>query len=71
MWTISLQSLSWFNEEAMNLNDIASIPIKGSDYTIHFWYMNMDDAITIMKNSDLNFKKWNVIIFFITYKNRW
>ena len=45
----------------MNLNDIASIPIKGSDYTIHFWYMNMDDAITIMKNSDLNFKKWNVI----------
>ena len=54
----------------MNLNDIASIPIKGSDYTIQFWYMNMDDAITIMKNSDLNFKKWNVIIFFITYKNR-
>ena len=30
------------------------VPVKGSDYRIHFWYMSMDDAISKMNNSDLN-----------------
>ena len=37
----------------MNFNDIVIVSVKGSDYRIHFWYMNKDDAIDIMKNSDL------------------
>ena len=39
----------------MNFN-VASVSIKGSDYRIHFWYMSKDDAINIMKNSDLKEK---------------
>ena len=31
-------------------------PIKGSDYRTYFWYMSKDDAINIMKNSNLNEK---------------
>ena len=40
----------------MNVNDIATVFVKGSDYKIHFWYMSKDDAINIMKNSNLNEK---------------
>ena len=41
----------------MIFNDVAIVFVKGSDYRIHFWYMNKDDdAINIMKNSDLNEK---------------
>ena len=43
-------------EKAINLNYVAIVSIKGSDYRIHFWYMSEDDAINIMKNSDLNKK---------------
>ena len=28
----------------MNFNDVAIVSIKGSDYRIHFWYMNKIDA---------------------------
>ena len=38
----------------MNFNDVAVVSVKGSDYRIHFWYMSKDDAINIMKNSNLN-----------------
>ena len=40
-------------QKAINFNDAAIASIKGSDYRIHFWYMNKDDAINIMKISDL------------------
>ena len=40
----------------MNFNDVGIVSIKGSDYRIHFWYMSKDDAINIMKNSNLNEK---------------
>ena len=40
----------------MNFNDVAIVSVKGSDYRIHFWYMRKDDAINIMKNSNLNEK---------------
>ena len=45
-----------FIQKAMNFNDIAIVSVKGSDYRIHFWYMNKDDKINITKNSDLNEK---------------
>ena len=42
-------------QKAMNFN-AALVSIKESDYRIHFWYMSKDDAIDIMKNSNLNEK---------------
>ena len=41
----------------MSLNDVAIIYVKGSAYRIHFWYISKDDAISIMKNSNLFGKK--------------
>ena len=38
----------------MNFNDVAIVSVKGSDYRIHFWCMSKNDAINIMKNSNLN-----------------
>ena len=40
-------------QKAMNFNDVAIVSIKGNDYRIHFWYISKDDAINIMKNSNL------------------
>ena len=40
----------------MNFNDVAIVSIKGNDYRIYFWYTSKDDAINIMKNSNLNEK---------------
>ena len=42
-------------QKAMNFN-AALVSIKEGDYRIHFWYMSKDDAIDIMKNSNLNEK---------------
>ena len=47
----------------MNFNNVAIFSVKGSDYRIHLWYMRKDDAINIMKSSDLNEKTgllWNI-----------
>ena len=52
-------------QKAMNFNDVAIVCIKGNDYRIHFWYISKDDAINIMKNS--NIKKW-ILINFLHYK---
>ena len=41
-------------QKAMSFKNLAIFSVKGSDYRIHFWYMSKDDAINIMKNSDLN-----------------
>ena len=49
-------------QKATNFNDVAIAFVKGSDYRIHFWYMNKDDSINVMKYSDL--KKWVIVIFF-------
>ena len=43
-------------QKAMHFNDVTIVSVKGSDYRIHFWYMSEDDAINIMKNSNLNEK---------------
>ena len=41
-------------QKAINFNDVAIFFLKTGDYRIHFWYMNKGDAISIIKNSDLN-----------------
>ena len=43
-------------QEPNSFNDIAIISIEESDCIIHFWYMSKDDAINIMKNTELNEK---------------
>ena len=43
-------------QKALNFDDISIASVKGSDNKIHFWYMNKDDAINILKNSNLNEK---------------
>ena len=43
-------------QKAINFNNVAVVSVKGSDYRIHFWYMNKNDAINIMKNSKLHEK---------------
>ena len=48
-------------QKTMNFNDVAIGSIKENDYKIHFWYMRKDDAINIMKNSNL-IKKNRIII---------
>ena len=43
-------------QKAVKFNDVAIVSIKENDYIIHFWYMSNDDAINIMKTSNLNEK---------------
>ena len=43
-------------QKAMNFDDVAIVSIKESDYRMHFWCKRKDDAIKIMKNSNLNEK---------------
>ena len=40
----------------MDFRDVAIVSIKGNDYRINVWYMKKDNAMNIMKNSDLNEK---------------
>ena len=44
-------------QKAMSFNDVAIAYVKGNACRIHFWYMRKDDAISIMKNSNLVDKK--------------
>ena len=40
-------------QKAISFDDVAIFYVRGSAYRIHFWYMNKDDAISIMNNSNL------------------
>ena len=44
-------------QKAMSFNDAATVYVQWSAYRIHFWYISKDDAIRIMKNSNLIDKK--------------
>ena len=44
-------------QKAMSFNDAAIVYVQWSAYRIHFWYISKDDAIRIMKNSNLIDKK--------------
>ena len=37
-------------EKVINFKDASIVPVKVSDYRIHFWYMSKGDAINIMRN---------------------
>ena len=54
-------------QKAMNFNDFAIVSVKESDYRINFWYMNKDDVVNIMGNSNLNDIRDVMWIFFIIY----
>ena len=56
-------------QKAMSFNDVIIVYVKESAYRIHFEYMSIDDAISIMNNSNLFDKKKCFIIFFIIHKN--
>ena len=43
-------------QKAMDFRDVVIVSIKGNDYRINFWYIKKDNAMNIMKNSDLNEK---------------
>ena len=53
--------------KAINFNDVVVVSIKGSSYRIHFWYMSKNNAINIMKNSNLNEKVGHSIFFFFFF----
>ena len=59
-----MQWLSWFND----FNNVSIASVKGSDYRIHSWDMSKDNAISIMKNSNLNGWKVECYNFFALYK---
>ena len=60
-------------QKAMNFNYVVIVSIKWIDYKIHFWYMGKDDAINIIKNSDLNEKSGLLLFFFycINIRKKW
>ena len=51
-------------QKAMNFNDVAIASIKENDYKIHFCYMNKNNAIIFMTNSNLKDKNGILYIFF-------
>ena len=44
-------------QKSMNFDNIAFVYVKRNAYKIHFWYMSKDDAINIMKGSNLTDKR--------------
>ena len=53
-------------QKAMSFNDVAIVSNKNNNCRIHFWYMNKNDAISIMHNSNLINKMAHYNLF--TYK---
>ena len=54
-------------QKVMNFNFVAIVSVKRSDYRIRFLYMSKNDAINIMKNSDLNEKSVSFFFFFFFF----
>ena len=52
-------------QKAMSFNNVAIASVKGNDCRIHFWYMDKDDAISIMRNSNLMNKEGTLLFFYI------
>ena len=42
--------------DVMSFKNVAIVSIEGNDYSVHFWYMSKNDAITLMTTSNLNDK---------------
>ena len=53
----------------MSFNGVVVIVyVKGSPYTIHFWHMSKNDAISIMNSSNLVEKKVFYNFFYYVWK---
>ena len=50
---LDLNLKSMFVIDVMSFNDFAIAYVKRSSYRINFWYTSKDDAMNIMKNSNL------------------
>ena len=37
----------------MSFNDVSIVSVKHNNYKIHFWYMNKDEVINLLRNADL------------------
>ena len=52
-------------QKDINVNDLAIISAKGSDYRIHIWYRSKNDALNAIKNYKLNKTSGLVNLFFL------
>ena len=50
---LGLNIKSMFVIDVMSFNNFAIVYVKRSAYRITFWYTSKDDAMNIMKNSNL------------------
>ena len=50
---LDLNLKSMFVIDVMSFNNFAIVYVKRSAYRINFWYTSKDDAMNIMKNSNL------------------
>ena len=53
-------------QNAININDAAIVFLKEVIIEFIFWYINKDDAISMMNNSNLN-EKIGVLLFLLLY----
>ena len=37
----------------MSFNDVSIVSVKYNNYKIHFWYMNKDEVINLLRNAGL------------------
>ena len=56
-------------QEAISLNDVTMISVKGSDYKINICYRCKNDTKHVIKNYNLNEKR-GLLWIFIIYKNK-
>ena len=40
----------------MGFNEIALVSVKANDYRIHVWFLNKDEVINVLRNTDLTEK---------------
>ena len=43
-------------QKSTNLNDFATVTVKGNDYKVNFWFMAKSEAVDRMKNAYLSKK---------------
>ena len=48
-------------QRAVSFNGAAIASVKAIDYRIHVWDGNKDETTNLLKNSDLNKKKWIIV----------
>ena len=63
------------NAKLLAFNDVTIVSVKENNYGINFWYMSVDEAITMMNNYDCSKKSLllqeikNVQLFFLSIQN--